>query len=95
MSTVNVTFGQDLAAVLQALNRPIEESARELIVLELYREGKISSGKAAELLDVDRTEFLRMSSGRGIPFLAMTAEELAQDVDTAEELMRTRSGDRR
>jgi hypothetical protein len=30
--------------------KPVTDTARELIVLELYRQGKISSGKAAEVL---------------------------------------------
>jgi hypothetical protein len=37
--------------------KPVPDIARELIVLELYRQGKISSGKAAELLAVHSVRF--------------------------------------
>ena len=47
MSLVTVTLDADLAVLLQELNQPIQETAREMIVLELYRRGSISSGKAA------------------------------------------------
>ena len=48
MSLVTVTLDTDLAVLLQELNQPIQETAREMIVLELYRRGSISSGKAAQ-----------------------------------------------
>jgi hypothetical protein len=50
------------------LQRPAKEAARELIVLELYRQGEVSSGRAAELLGMEREEFIqiRYASKRGI-----------------------------
>ena len=57
MSTVRIDLEEGLAALLHEANRPIQESAREMIVLELYRRGTISSGKAAELLAMPRLEF--------------------------------------
>lgn len=52
MGAVHVELDQDLVAVLVELHRPVKEAARELIVLELYRQGELSSGKAAQLLGV-------------------------------------------
>lgn len=46
--SVEVELDQDLVDLLEALHRPVKQAARELIVLELYRQGEISSGKAAE-----------------------------------------------
>jgi len=48
--TINIPLDSDLAGLLQMFDRPLKDTARELIVLELYRQGKISSGKAAELV---------------------------------------------
>ena len=50
MSFITVTLDTDLAVLLQELNQPIQETAREMIVLELYRRGSISSGKAASII---------------------------------------------
>ena len=75
MASVNVTVDEDLAALLQGLNQPLDQAARELILLELYRRGRISSGKAAELLDLSRWEFIRYASRLGIPFFEMGEEE--------------------
>ena len=75
MQTLRLELPQDLAALLQGLNQPLERSARELMVLELYRRGAISSGKAAELLDMERFEFIHHASRLGIAFFDMTEDE--------------------
>ena len=41
METVPVELDQDLVALLEELQRPAKEAARELIVLELYRQGDV------------------------------------------------------
>jgi predicted nucleic acid-binding protein len=46
-----------LGDLLEELHRPVKQAARELIVLELYRQGEVSSGKAAELLGLGREQF--------------------------------------
>ena len=54
---------------------------KEAAVLELYREGKISSGKAAEMLGMDRFEFIKYAGKKGIPFIRITPEELQEEVN--------------
>lgn len=75
MSTVRLDLEEDLVALLYQLNQPVQQAARELIVLELYRRGAISSGKAAELLGMSRQEFILHASHLGIPYFAMTLDE--------------------
>ena len=75
MQTLKLDLPQDLAALLQGFNQPLEQSVRELIVLELYRRGTISSGKAAELLAMGRFEFVHYASHLGIAFFDMTENE--------------------
>ena len=73
---------QDLAALLHSFNQPLEQSARELIVLELYRRGTVSSGKAAELLKMKRFEFVHYASRLGIAFFDMSADEWEAEADS-------------
>jgi predicted HTH domain antitoxin len=61
--------------LLQQLNQPVERAARELIVLELYRRGAISSGKAAHFLGLSRQEFVSYAAREGIPYFEMTRDE--------------------
>jgi hypothetical protein len=46
-----------------------------MIVLELYRRGSISGGKAAALLGLGRVEFLRHAGRLVIPQFQMSDEE--------------------
>jgi predicted HTH domain antitoxin len=55
-------------------------------VLELYRQGEISSGKAAELLGLGREQFIRQASERGIPYFQLDSEELQQELDANKKL---------
>jgi predicted HTH domain antitoxin len=75
MSTISIDLEEDVVALLRQSNQPVERAARELIVLELYRRGTISSGKAAQLLGMSRVEFIQHASRLGIPYFAMTEDE--------------------
>ena len=86
MSSVKIDIDDDLAALLHQTNQPVEQAAREMIVLELYRRGAISSGKAAELLGTSRLAFLQLASRLGIPFFDMTEAEWAAEQASLREL---------
>jgi predicted HTH domain antitoxin len=75
MSTVSIDLEEDLVALLRQSNQPVERAARELIVIELYRRGTISSGKAAQLLGMSRLEFIQFASRLGIPYFTMAEDE--------------------
>lgn len=75
MRAVQLELGEDLVALIQRGNQPIQQTARELIVLELYRQGRVSSGKAAQLLGMSRWEFVPYASRLGLPFFDLTTEE--------------------
>jgi predicted HTH domain antitoxin len=75
MSTVRVEFEEPLATLLHETNQPAQAAVREIVVLELYRRGTISSGKAAELLGMDRIDLIQHASRLGIPYFALTEDE--------------------
>ena len=82
MESIRVEIDGPLAALVAEDGRPVAEAARELMVLELYRRGSISSGKAAELLDMSRWELIRYTSRLGIPFHEMTEDEWRAEVSS-------------
>ncbi|MBI1874597.1 MAG: UPF0175 family protein [Acidobacteria bacterium] len=86
MSSARLELEADIVALLEAQDRPIEETARELIVLELYREGQLSGGRAAELLHVSREDFIRFAGERGIPYFQFDSDELRREADASESL---------
>ncbi len=64
----------------------IQRRLVEWLVLSLFTEGHISSGKAARLLNITRIEFLALLRSRGIAYINLTSEELAEEVEAANAL---------
>lgn len=80
MTTIELKLDEAIVSLLRGRDQPLEASALELIVLELYRRGEISSGKAAELLRTNRFDFIKRASQLGIPYFNITKEELEAEV---------------
>lgn len=64
----------------------IQRRIPEWIVLSLFTEGHISSGKAARLLNMSRLDFLALLKSRGIAYLNYTPEELEEEFNAVKEL---------
>lgn len=87
MSTVRtVALDDELAGLLERIQQPLEKATREAAVLELYRRGTVSSGKAAELLGMQRLDFVRYGAAVGIPFFRMNKEEWEAEKAAADSL---------
>jgi len=84
MEAFQVEIDGELVSLLQQFDQPIAQSAREFLVLEMYRRGHISSGKAAELLGMSRWTFIEYASRLGIPFFMMTSDEWAVEQQQSE-----------
>lgn len=85
MSSVNVEiqFPRDLLIGLNLEPRGLERKAREWVALELFREGQVSAGRAATFLELTKSQFIDLLNERGISYLDLDAEELAQDMENA------------
>jgi predicted HTH domain antitoxin len=86
MSAAPVELDHDLVVLLEELQRPAKQAARELIVLELYRQGEVSSGRAAQLLGLEREAFIRYASNQGIPYFQLQGEEVQRELDALKKL---------
>ncbi|MDO8139892.1 MAG: UPF0175 family protein, partial [Candidatus Brocadiales bacterium] len=62
------------------LNKKALKKGKEAVVLELLREGKISQGKAAELLEIDRYDLFDLMAKHDVPVIDMTEEELKEEL---------------
>ncbi|OIO94219.1 MAG: hypothetical protein AUK03_07010 [Anaerolineae bacterium CG2_30_64_16] len=83
MSVVTVELDRELVGLLYPVYGRPEDKLKEYLVLELYRRREISSGKAAELLSMERFEFVRYASRMGVPFFDMDQRELQEEVARA------------
>ncbi len=66
--------------------RKLEDELRLLVALELYREGRVSLGKAAEIAGLSLREFLYELRTRRIP-LNYDIEEFEEDLKVINELL--------
>ena len=83
---ISVTLDEKFLSFVAKKRKDIPERLKELSILELYRRKEISSGKAAELLGMERFEFVRYASRLGIPFFDMSKEELERDLEAAKRI---------
>ena len=87
METVDVKLPSELlrAANLEKSSSLSEEAAR-LLALELYREDKISLGRAAELCQTPLAAFMDFAAKHGVPPLRYSFEDLEEERQTADRL---------
>ncbi len=91
MSTfvVEMELSSDFLSILNVSKSEIENRLRELFVVELFREGRISSGKGAELLGISLWSFLQLLSKHQIDYFSQTPDELEAEVATLDALRNT------
>ena len=82
---VEVRFTLPLDGILLEHKVEAERKAREAYVLELLRQGDISAGRAARLLNISRWDLSELMYAAGIsPFDdSLTAEMLDAEVESA------------
>jgi predicted HTH domain antitoxin len=56
------------------------DNLNEEAVMELLRKGRISQGKAAELLDISRDELFDLMAAYDIPVVDMADDELVKEL---------------
>ncbi len=78
---VTIQIEDELARLMRDADAPVERTARELMVIELYRRGTISGGKAAELLGMDRLDFIHRAADVGIPYFSMSEQDLVEEME--------------
>ena len=64
----------------------VQHRITEWLVLSLFVEDRVSSGKAARLLNISRVAFLDLLRARGIAYVDYTPDELAEEFQAVEML---------
>ena len=88
---IEIELPSDLIVALNVEPSELGRRAREWILLELFQEGVISAGKAAEVLGITKTGFLQLLDLHGLPYLDGSHEELERQIDVA--MAASRSGE--
>jgi predicted HTH domain antitoxin len=80
MSQILIPLANDVADLLGDTPEHIERHVHEVLVLDLYRRHAISAGRAAELLEMEKLDFIRWSGALGIPYIDLTKDELEEEL---------------
>lgn len=80
---VELDLPRDLLGALDVPETELETQLKMLIALELFRQDRISSGKAAELLNMSKAAFVQLLAQHGIPYFTETPQELEAQVEAA------------
>lgn len=87
MQSLTIELPAELLALAQGADAQPSRAAAKLIALELYRERRVSLGKAAELAGMALEEFMEFSAEREIP-LHYASPDWEADHTTARVLVR-------
>ncbi|MBC8520963.1 MAG: UPF0175 family protein [Candidatus Syntrophoarchaeum sp.] len=74
MSNITVKIPSDIVDIIGE-HKNIEKESRMLIATELYREGEISVGKAAELTDLPFEDFIEELKYREMKIYSLQAKK--------------------
>ncbi|HKV06668.1 MAG TPA: UPF0175 family protein [Thermoanaerobaculia bacterium] len=80
---VEIELPRNLLAALDIQESELGRLAKEWVLLELFQEGKISAGKAAEVLSLSKAQFIELLNQRNLPYLDADREELEREVAAA------------
>lgn len=77
--TVDIPVPRELKNILHVSEDEVGKEALKSIAVELYREGKVSMGKAAEIAGISKIEMMGVLREKKVP-LQYTEKDLKEDL---------------
>lgn len=84
MSTLKIELELPEEIIQYLGSQEIDKAIKELIVLNLLREHKISQGKAKEILGISKWELIELMKLHSIPVIDLSPEELKEELKNLE-----------
>jgi predicted HTH domain antitoxin len=85
MKIIEITIPDEIISLLGSEEEARKE-AKEALILDLVRRGKVSKAKAAELIGISLWDLPEFLDKYRIPWFDCTEEDLQKDLDTSKEL---------
>jgi predicted HTH domain antitoxin len=86
METVDVKLPSELLEAAHLDAKSVSQETARLLALELYREDKVSLGRAAELCQTPLAAFMDFAAKHGVSPLRYNFEDLEEERQTADQL---------
>ncbi len=84
---INIPISKEILFVLKKDEKSLQEEARKILALQFFKERKLSLGKAAELADMDKDDFVILLGKNQIDIYQYTERELEQEFDAIEKFV--------
>ena len=84
MKSIEILVPEEIVSLLGSEDA-VRKEAREAFILDLVRRGKVSKGKAAELLGISLWDLPDLIAQYQIPWFNHSQEELERDLETLRE----------
>ncbi|MEW5692271.1 MAG: UPF0175 family protein [Candidatus Hydrogenedentota bacterium] len=84
--TVKIEFPKDIFLHWGSSKENVEKDVKEATALKLFREKRLSFGKAAELAGMCLSDFMDLTREHKIPLIDYSKEELEDEIKTSKEL---------
>lgn len=85
--TINLNLPRDFVKALNIPKSQLPQHILELLALDLFRQQRISAGKAAELLSISKHSFIELLAQHQISYFSETPDELTAEVKAVEQLI--------
>lgn len=85
--TVNLSLPSDLLGAMNIHQTALPLKIKELMALELFRENVISTGKAAELLNISKMAFIDILKRYHIDYFSESQAELTHQISMVDALL--------
>lgn len=83
MSTLTIEYPAEVLGALRLAPEEFERDARRLLAVKLYETGRLSTGLAARVAGVSRSDFLYLLGEYGASPFGQDAQELEEDLANA------------
>jgi len=83
---IEVEIPRDVLYILRKSKKELGDELKKGMALTLFKNGRLSSGKAAELVGMCLSDFIDLTRIHRIPWVNYTDEELEDEVKEAKKL---------
>lgn len=78
---VEVAIPEDVLGLVAEAAQPLDTQLLEAFLVDLFRRGEISSGRAARALGMTRWDFILLLGRHKVPYIDYEPGELAREVE--------------
>lgn len=83
MHHLTISYPDEILTALNLGAEEFETEARLLLAIKLYETGQLTTGLAAKVADIPRSEFIQLLGQYGLSPFVQDADELAHDLINA------------